>query len=60
MLGCPIIRPETLGDLAKIVDYCGRVHGGDRWVETALLGVLALVVPVAIIVGYALVRRWQA
>jgi hypothetical protein len=60
MLGCPLIRPEDLGDVFAMIDYCGRVHGGANWQSTALLGLLVVVVPVALIIGFALWRRYTA
>lgn len=53
-----LVPPATLEDFFGVINSCAMSYGGERWVETALLGLVALaLLGIALIGLLALARR---
>ena len=48
-----LVPPQTIEEFFGVINTCVTAYGGPEWVETALLGLLALVL--VLLAGIALV-----
>jgi len=52
-----LVPPQTIEQFFRVIDRCAAAYGGERWVETALLGLLALVLVLLAGIGLVAIGR---
>lgn len=53
-----LVPPATVDEFFEVINSCATLYGGEKWVETALVGLIAVtLVGLAMIGLVALFRR---